>query len=171
MDEAAVEQAKAYLRIADPGEDVVIAGLIASALGLCEAFLGQVPIARSVIETLPARRGWWPLTALPVRAITLVEAVAADGTATALPVGAYAIDLDERGRGWVRADGIEAGARLRVTAEVGLAADWAALPDAIRQGVVRLAAHLFTHRDAADDAHPPAVVAALWRPWRRMRLS
>jgi len=30
---------------------------------------------------------------------------------------------------------------------------------------------MFAHRDAPDDAGPPAVVAALWRPWRRMRLA
>ena len=50
------------------------------------------------------------------------------------------------------------------------ASRWEAL-EPIRQGVIRLAAHLFTHRDAADEGAPPAAVAALWRPWRRMRLA
>ncbi|MBU3078472.1 head-tail connector protein [Sphingomonas quercus] len=171
MEQAAVEQAKAYLRIADPGEDAVIEGLVASALGLCEAFLGQVPIARTVTETLPVRSTWQPLMTTPVRAIVTVEGVGAGGGAAALPVDAYAIDLDAQGRGWLRVGDAGSATAIRVTAEVGLAGDWASLPEAIRQGVVRLAAHFFTRRDAAGEDAPPAVVAALWRPWRRMRLS
>ncbi|MFD1952261.1 head-tail connector protein [Sphingomonas arantia] len=42
------------------------------------------------------------------------------------------------------------------------------VPAAVAQGIVRLAAHFHAHRD--DDAGPPAVVAALWRPYRQMRL-
>ena len=84
-------------------------------------------------------------------------------------MAAYAVDIDGRGEGWVRAS--SGGGRVRVTAEAGLATGWSGLPGAIRQGAVRLAAHLFAHRDAADDAGPPAAVAALWRPYRRMRLS
>ena len=62
-------------------------------------------------------------------------------------------------------------ARLRVGYHAGLAPDWPSLPEPLRQGIVRLVAHMFAHRDAPDDAGPPAVVAALWRPWRRMRLA
>lgn len=171
MEAAAVEQAKAYLRIADAGEDATIEGLIGSALALCEGFLGQVPIMRTVTETLPISGEWRRLTAMPVRAITAVQGVGADGAAFPLPVDAYAVDLDGQGGGWVRVMQAGVARRVRVTAEAGLAADWAGLPEAVRQGVVRLAAHFFTHRDAIDEGRPPAVVAALWRPWRRMRLS
>ncbi len=166
----ALADAKAYLRIADTGEDALTTGLIGSALSLCEAFTGAVPIVRAVVETLPATGGWRRLTAAPVRAITGVVGIGADGADIMLPVGAYAIDLDGRGGGSVRTAWGPA-VRVRVTAQVGIADDWAGLPAPIRQGVVRLVAHLFAHRDAQDEAGPPAVVAALWRPWRRMRLS
>ena len=46
--------------------------------------------------------------------------------------------------------------------------DAAAIPAPVLQGVVLLAVHLFEHRDGA--AAPPAAVAALWRPYRRLRL-
>jgi uncharacterized phiE125 gp8 family phage protein len=59
----------------------------------------------------------------------------------------------------------------RVAVEAGLAEDWNGVPEPLRQGIVRLTAHLYAHRDAAGDAGPPAAVAALWRPWRRMRLA
>ena len=42
------------------------------------------------------------------------------------------------------------------------------MPAPVRQGIVRLAAYLFVHRD--DDVAPPAAVAALWRPYRQLRL-
>jgi hypothetical protein len=46
------------------------------------------------------------------------------------------------------------------------------LPEGIRQGALRLAAHQYRERDVdAPQPVPPAAVAALWRPWRRMRLA
>ncbi|MEO7750897.1 MAG: head-tail connector protein, partial [Sphingomicrobium sp.] len=44
------------------------------------------------------------------------------------------------------------------------------VPEPIRQGVLRLTAHLFSARDGAG-GEPPAAVTALWRPYRRLRLS
>ena len=59
--------------------------------------------------------------------------------------------------------------RVEVDLTAGIAADWTSLPDALRQGIVRLAAHLFVERENGVPA--PAIVTALWRPWRRMRLQ
>ena len=64
-------------------------------------------------------------------------------------------------------DGGERPVRLR--AALGAAERWDAVPAPVAQGVAMLAAHLFDHRES--DALPPAAVAALWRPYRRMRLS
>lgn len=161
-----VDEAKAYLRLESADEDALIARLVASAQGLCEAFVGQLLIRREVVETLRADGVWQRLGAAPVAAITLVEGVDAAGTGTALPVGCYAVDIDGNGDGWVRAVGP---ARLRVTYSAGLAASEAEVPPAIAQGVTRLAAHLYAHRD--DMSGPPAAVAALWRPFRRLRMG
>lgn len=81
----------------------------------------------------------------------------------------YAIDVDASGVGWVRLTGPAAG-RMRVSGSAGMAADQNGVPEPIRQGVLRLVAHLFAARDGGGDA-PPAAVTALWRPYRRMRLS
>ena len=51
-----------------------------------------------------------------------------------------------------------------------VAEDADGLPEPIRQGIVRLAAEHFSAR-GGDVATPPAVVSALWRPWRRMRIG
>jgi hypothetical protein len=47
---------------------------------------------------------------------------------------------------------------------------WSEVPEALRQGMVRLAAHLYAHRDREEGAGPPAAVTALWRLWRRLGL-
>ncbi len=165
---AAVDEVKALLRVDGVLEDALIGALVSAATEAAEAFLGRVILERAVIETVAANGAWQRLRASPVMAITGVEGVAGDGTAVALPVGAYAIDIDAGGDGWVRSCGAGVG-RLRVSASAGLAADWAAVPAGIAHGIVRLAAHLFAHRD--DGAALPPAVAALWRPWRRPRID
>lgn len=161
-----VDDAKAYLRLETADEDQTVARLVASARSLCEAFLGQLLIRREVTETLAPSGAWQRLGAGPVAAITAVMAVDASGATSALPAGAYAIDIDPAGEGWVRAGG---GTRIRVTYRAGIADDADGVPAAIGQGVTRLVAHLHAHRD--DAAEPPAAIAALWRPFRRLRLG
>lgn len=167
---AARDAAKAYLRIAGDGEDALIEGFAASALALGEAFTGTAWIAREGWqEMLPVSRAWQQLMTVPVGAITAVEGVPAEGAAVALDAGAYAIDIDALGQGWVRMVAPGAAGRVRVTYGAGAAAGWGDLPPPMAQGAVLLIAHLFEHR--GGDAAPPAAVAALWRPYRRMRLS
>jgi uncharacterized phiE125 gp8 family phage protein len=166
--DAALDDVKAFLRIENAREDDELARLIASAIGHGEAFTGRTFLIRGIEETLPGRAEWQRLTATPARAITGVASVDAAGVATPLAADAFAIDVDASGDGWVRVT--DSATRVRAIYRAGVAADWGGLPEPLRQGIVRLAAHLFTHRDAADEGTPPAIVAALWRPWRRMRL-
>ncbi|MFC7499854.1 hypothetical protein ACFQRC_11555 [Enterovirga sp. GCM10030262] len=168
---AASDEAKAYLRIAGAEEDALVARLATVAAELCEHFTGQALLARGHEETMPAGGAWRRLAATPVRAIAGVEALPADGPAAALPVEAYAVDIDANGDGWVRITRAMDASRVRVSYEAGLAADWPSVPEALRQGITRLTAHLFAHRDAAEGRGPPAAVSALWRPWRRMRIG
>lgn len=164
-DAGALAEVRDYLRIDATTEDPLTARLIAMAVAHGEAFTSQMFVARGVVETLPLDGMWRRLARTPVEAITQV---AVGGTA--LPVEAYAIDIDANGDGWVRSTA-PGTALASVSYVAGIATGWAGLPEPLRQGAVRLAAHLFTHRDAADESAPPAAVAALWRPWRRMRLT
>lgn len=166
---AAVAEAKAYLRIGHDEEDALVARLVASAAGLCETFTGRTLIARTVREVVRPTGAWQRLGATPVRAIGAVAVEEAGGGARPLAVDAYAVDVDSNGDGWVRI-GRGAGDRARVDYEAGMAGDWEALPEPLRQGVARLAAHFYMNRDADGDG-VPAAVTALWRPWRRMRLA
>ena len=165
--------AKAYLRVERSDEDALIAGMVLAAAELCEAFIGQPLLERGFSETLPAQQAWRRLARSPVREIGPVEAPAPDGTAEALAVGAYGIDIDARGDGWVRSNVPRELKRIRVFYRAGLAGAWADLPAALREGVLRLAAHFYTSRtaDGGRSGEPPAAVAALWRPFRRIRLD
>lgn len=165
---AALGEAKAYLRVEGAAEDGLLGRLVGSSAELCERFTGQALIVREFSETLAVSDAWTRLEVTPVSVISSVETLAADGTATALAADAYAIDIDANGDGWVRVSRSVETRRIRVSYRAGLVADWAELPEALRQGVVRLVAHLFTHRDTPEGGAPPAAVTALWRPWRRM---
>jgi uncharacterized phiE125 gp8 family phage protein len=167
-----IADAKAYLRIEAADEDGLIGGLIAAAGDICEGFTGLTLIERPLRETIPLHDDWRRLTRTPVRSITGVEGLPpGGGAAFALAASAFAIDIDANGDGWVRILNPGAATRVTVTYRAGLGAAWTNLPLVLRQGVLRLVAHLYAHRDAGDDAGPPAAVAALWRPWRRMRLG
>ena len=161
------EAVKDLLRIGSAAEDALIARLANEAAATAEAFLGLVLVAREVRVTASASPAWVRLAAAPVRAVTQVVGLDANGGDVALAAGGYAVDIDADGDGWVRvtAPGI---ARVRVTLSAGLAASWDALPPPVQMAVVRLAAHGFAVPPGG--AEPPAAVAALLRPWRRLRV-
>ena len=164
-----LSEAQAYVRIETGEEEAVLAGLIRTASAVCESFINQVVIAREFAVDLPASAAWSQVGISPVRSISGVELVDAAGVASALPSSGYAIDIDASGAGWVRLMAGVSG-RMRVRGSAGIAANQNGVPEPIRQGVLRLVAHLFASRDGGGDA-PPAAVTALWRPYRRMRLA
>jgi uncharacterized phiE125 gp8 family phage protein len=158
-------ECKAYLRLERDDEDALLAGFIRTAMALCEAFTGQQLLARAGEQRLALTRDWQRISAVPV---VLISGVFDGG----LPIAAdrFETDIDVAGCGWVRlADGGMAAPIVGFRA--GLGADWNGVPEPIRHGLLRLVAHLFSHRDAADAGPPPAAVAAMWRPWRRLRLG
>ena len=163
-----ISEAQAYVRIETGEEEALLAGLIRTASALCEAFISQVVIARPFECQLPASGCWERLSITPVRSITELAGLDATGLATPLAADAYSVDIDFNGDGWVRTS--QAVTRIQVSGTAGMADDENGVPEPIRQGVLRLVAHLFTARDG-EGGEPPAAVTALWRPYRRMRLA
>lgn len=159
-------ECKAALRLDRDDEDAVIAGHIRAAMALCEAFIGQWLIVREGEQLIARELAWQRLQAAPVTAVTgvwLAGLALADG---------WEGDVASDGTGWVRLQRLPAGSgQLAARFRAGLGQDWNDVPEPLRAGVVRLVSHMFTHRDAADAGPPPAAVAALWRPWRRMGLG
>lgn len=165
----ALAAAKAWARIEGEGEDALLGQMLDAAFALAEVFTGQVLIAREVVAVRPASPWWGTIGVTPVTSVGRVRGLPADGAAFDLPVESYGIDIDANGDGWVRVTHPGAGGRVEVTLTAGIAADWASLPPPIAQGIVHLAADRFMARDR--DLPPPAAVGALWRPFRRMRLT
>jgi len=169
---AALAGLKDWLAITTPRDDAALETLLRAALELCEAFTGQMPLAAPCEEILPAATGWQALSTRPVQAIAGVDGVADDGARFIFEPGGYAIDMTADGRGLVRLSQRGPTDRIAVRFTAGMAAGWADLPEGIRHGAVRLAAHHYRQRDLdAMQSVPPAAVAALWRPWRRMRVA
>ena len=167
----ALDDAAAYLRLSSDDELTLIAGLIGTALLQCEAFCGQILLRRAGSETLRITGAWQMLSPIPLRSLTGVIGI--NGAGAEIPISAtnYAIDIDESGIGWIRVSGVSDAKRARVNFEAGLASSWGDVPAPLRQGMLRLVAHLHASRDSVTDTGPPTAVAALWRPYRRMRLS
>lgn len=166
----ALDDLKQYLRITLDGEDGLLADLLVAATDMAERFTGQILVDRAVAEVMPVTGDWQRLSMRPVRAVTGVTGIPADGAEFALPVDAYAIDIDRNGDGWVRVSRPGAAGRVRVAYRAGIAADGAGVPESIRHGIVRLAGEYHARREGLE-VQPPASVTALWRPWRRMRLG
>lgn len=169
---AALAELKDWLGITTSGDDAQLTALLRAALETCEAFTGTMPLQQACEELLPVTSDWQALSTRPVEAITTVDGLPAEGARFALPVQNYAIELDADGGGRVLVTNPGAAGRIAVRFTAGLAPDWAGLPDGLRHGVLRLAAFQYREREGeATSALPPAAVAALWRPWRRLRLA
>ncbi|WEK44202.1 MAG: hypothetical protein P0Y64_05130 [Candidatus Sphingomonas colombiensis] len=166
---AAVAAARGLMRNAGEGEQALMEQLAGAAIMLGEAFTGTLLIRRTVGDVLPASAAWRMLTEAPVSAIAGITGLPADGAPFVLPPQDYAIDIDSGGHGWVRVTQPGAAGRVAVSFTVGLSADWDGVPAPLAQGVIALIAHLFEDRGRATQ--PPAAVAALWRPYRRLRLA
>ena len=168
----ALDELKSWLSISTTHEDALLTGLLQSALDTCEGFIRQLPLEMEVEETIRARAGWQLLGTFPVHAVMEVQELDEGGGRVALDGADYELDFDESGEARIRLHRVERGTRIVVRYTAGLATDWAECPDAIRHGIVRLAAHLYRQRDAGDASPvPPAAISALWSPWRRLRLA
>lgn len=168
---AALGELKSWLAITTNGEDALLAGLLGAAVEACEGFTGTMPLQQTCEEVHTASPGWQRLMTAPVQAITGVEGIPAEGPRFALASDALELELEADGSGMVRVLRQGAAGRIAVRFVAGLAPGWGSLPEGLRHGIVRLAAHLYRERDAADPAQPPAAVTALWRPWRRVRIT
>lgn len=167
----ALAELKHWLAITNAQDDASLTAMLRSALETCEAFTGTMPLAATLEEVHAATCEWQGLHASPLHLIDRVEAIGNDGTRSALPVGDYEIDIAGDQRGLVRLRHAGVIRRVAVRFLAGLVPEWEALPDGLRHGVLRLAAHNYRVRETDSGPNPPAAIAALWRPWRRMRLA
>ncbi len=169
---AALGELKGWLAISSTKDDAPLRALLSTALDMFEAFTGQIPLHCMCREILPACGEWQDLATRPVEAIVEAEGMVVGGQPFGLAGDAYELDLGSDGGGRVRILDAGIADRVGVYFHAGMASEWDLLPDAVRHGIIRFAAHQYRQRDdTSANLAPPAAVAALWRPWRRMRLA
>ena len=166
----ALAELKHWLGITRTADDAQLTALLGAGLEACERFTGLTPLTSTIEEVRDASHEWARLTTQPIALVAGVETLADDGTRTALGEDAYDLHLSGDGSAQLRLRSRPYLQRVVVTLEAGLAPDWASLPDGLRHGILRFAA--FLHREGEQGANePPAAIAALWRPWRQVRLA
>ncbi len=167
----ALDELKGWLGISRLQEDAQLIGLLGTSASLCEAFTGQAPLQQTFEERIPAASGQHRLQTRPVQSLLSVEAMADDGSRAPLAETAYSFELDPSREACVALHETSGANTVVVSLRAGIAPDWASLPAPLRHGMIRLAAFHFRDREVEEDAIPPASVAALWRPWRLVRLT
>ena len=194
----ALAELKDWLGITTTLDDAPLTVLLATALEVCADFTGLLPLACQCEEMLalptdcralpPAgdwqalsypgdwhkvarQPGWHALSSRPVRSFDGLYGVGPDGARTEMAAGSYEVRIDAEGGCAIRVNDAGSFDRAVAAFTAGYATGWSQLPMALRHGTIRLAAHQHRTRESAGaDVVPPSSVAALWRPWRRMRL-
>ncbi|MEM7688590.1 MAG: hypothetical protein AAF291_06185 [Pseudomonadota bacterium] len=167
----ALEELKGWLGISRSTEDALLADLLHASLSMCEAFTGQTPIEQTVEEIVPPLAGEYPVQSRPVRSFVSAELIGQDGARNPLTANAFDFRIDAAGQGCLALSAGFDARGVTVAFRAGIAADWSALPGALKQGVIRLAAFHYRERDEGRPANAPSSVTALWRPWRVVRLT
>lgn len=165
-----LNEARSWLRLGATVDDAVVAGLVRAATNICEAFIGQWLVVRAGEEVLPLVAGVFQPSARPIVGVDGVTLLLPDGSEAALSGSAYHTAIGRDGTARVTVDDPGNAARVRVVYRAGFAEGANGIPEAIRQGIVRMTQHLHDARDGAGAA-PPAAIAALWQPWRRLTLG
>lgn len=165
-----LNEARSWLRLGASIDDAVVAQLVRAATNICEAFIGQWLVARAGEEILPLRARAVPLSVRPVIAVDGVTLLLADGGERELGVDDYRAMIARDGTALVTVHDRGDAAHVRIAYRAGMAEGANGIPEAIRQGIVRMTQHLHDMRDGSAAA-PPAAIAALWQPWRRLTLG
>lgn len=168
MPPAALHELKDYLRITLSDDDATLISALRSSAEICANFIGAQLLSAHYREDIMVNGHWQHLSQSPVILIDDVMGLKTDGSEFVLPINHYAVDILYGGKGRVRVLRRGDAARVRVSYHAGLANDWTLLEEPMRNGIIRMAAHIY--RDRNMDSEPPLAIAALWQPYRRMRL-
>jgi uncharacterized phiE125 gp8 family phage protein len=176
LEPVTLAEAKAQLRVTGDAEDALIAGLIAAARQICEDYTGLALIERGYSLFLDA----WPeeitLPRPPLLSIAGIDLFDAAGAAAEFPASHYIADAAGRPGRIVLAEGMPPpapgravnGIEIKFTA--GFGDDPAAVPAALRQGILLLVAQLYSQRGDAGGALQLSGALALFQPFRIMSL-
>lgn len=164
---ALLAELKSFLRIDGAEEDALLSWLLRAATEAVEAWLGWMLIERDLEERQMVREGGVMLTASPFRQLVAVQ----PDSGGPLELETAAVSVSRFGRAHLAVPDVAEGSGVTVRYRAGLSPDWNGLPEPVRLGVLRAAAHFHTHRDGEGDGGLPPAVARLVSPWRARRMT
>lgn len=165
-----LDEARSWLRLGASVDDAVVAGLIRAAASICESFVGQWLMIREAEEVVAVTGSQIRLAVRPVAGIEAVTLLSAAGGESEVAEAKLGLRISSDGTGWLSIADTGDADRARIRYRAGMAPDVNGIPEAIRHGILRMMQHLHTARDGEAGA-PPAMIAALWQPWRRVGLG
>jgi uncharacterized phiE125 gp8 family phage protein len=166
----ALIEAKALLRLDTVDEEALLAAQLRTALDLAEDFTGTVWLSATYREKRALRREII-LHKRPFQMLTGLRVLYANGSEVALDPTQMTTQVSDYGEAMLTMAESALDARDAIISyRAGAYSDWTYLPEGLRMGVLRMAAHLFTWRDDAMSIGVPGAVAALWRPHKQLRL-
>ena len=174
VSDAPLSSLKTWLGITRDGEDELLQSLLLTSLEMCEAYTDHVPLSQLVEERMPAGCMRYDLASRPVVSLESVE-VEIGGTRSSVSETDFEFQIMADQRAYLEISSQAEGETVIISVRTGLGQDWSEVPNAMAQGIIRLAAHYYRARDVAGaptkDVLPPHDVKELWRPWRRIKFA
>ncbi|MBB5703712.1 putative phiE125 gp8 family phage protein [Ochrobactrum daejeonense] len=178
LEPVTVADARAFLRISTDSEDDILRRLIAAAREIIESETGLSLIDqtwRLRVDRWP-RSGRLALFKYPVKMVTTVVAYRPDGTAISFSPEEFILHHGRRPQRLYMAQYPDASefVGLEVDFVAGFGESGVEVPDALKQAVLTLTAHLYESRAGVDAASAPRsfppVIAQMIDSWRRVSL-
>ncbi|MFD2264339.1 head-tail connector protein [Lacibacterium aquatile] len=174
IEPVSLADAKAYLRIEHDAEDGLIESLIQAARQLCEVTVRKRLIRQRLRLVSDDLYAVHRLPAGPVRQVETVAVINVAGITEVLPEADYIVSGDRLACVTRWPNPRRPVGSFRVDYEVGFGEAPEDVPQPLRQGIRMLVAHWYEHREAVQTVAQPTVlpmgVAALWAPFRPVRL-
>lgn len=178
LEPVTVADARAYLRISTNSEDDILRRLIATARELVEAETGMALIDqtwRLRVDRWP-RSGRLAIFKYPVKSVVSVVAYRPDGTAISFAPEEFVLHHERRPQRVYMTQYPDAASftGLEVDFIAGFGETSVGVPDAMKQAILTLTAHLYESRagvdaDATSRTIPP-IVSQLVESWRRVSI-
>lgn len=176
LEPVTIADARAFLRISTDSEDDVLRRIIKTARELVEAETGLA----LVDQTWRLRVDRWPRSGrlaifkYPVKAVTAVVAYRPDGSAIGMEPEEFMLQHGRRPQRVYMAQYPDAQTfcGLEVDFIAGFGETGVEVPDALKQAILTLTAHLYENRAGLDTAKAelPTMVGQMVDSWRRISL-
>lgn len=176
LEPVTIADARAFLRISTESEDEILRRIIKTARELVEAEAGLA----LVDQTWRLRVDRWPRSGrlaifkYPVKAVTAVVAYRPDGSAISMEPEEFMLQHGRRPQRVYMAQYPDAQTfcGLEVDFIAGFGETGVEVPDALKQAILTLTAHLYENRAGLDTAKAelPVMVGQMVDSWRRISL-